>query len=312
MTMPEPSVISDTTSTDTSSSSDVTTSNVADVVSEAPPSFIDPETIYSKLPDAFKEGKLLDEVLSDYNKRHNDALSEYQTKYGAFEPFVGQDPQKLAMALQVFDLIDNPDTARQVYDKLGEAYGYSQVNQAIQQQTQQQNQQPEEIPDEDLTDEQREIKALKEQIEGLTQGQQRQEQIYEQQVHQERTQQYGNEIDQALNSVYQVDPGIKEDPVRFNDLMNRVKFADQMDMSEGRQPRSFAQLVHQAHEEQKAYNQRLYGIFGQQGQSGSSTNAPRVMSPTGTTPAANSNYADMSENQLKDAAVNKLLEAMNQ
>jgi len=311
MTMPEPSVISDTTSTDISSSSDVTTSNVADVVSEAPPSFIDPETIYSKLPDAFKEGKLLDEVLSDYNKRHNDALSEYQTKYGAFEPFVGQDPQKLAMALQVFDLIDNPDTARQVYDKLGEAYGYSQVNQAIQQQTQQ-NQQPEEIPDEDLTDEQREIKALKQQIEGLTQGQQRQEQIYEQQVHQERTQQYGNEIDQALNSVYQVDPGIKEDPVRFNDLMNRVKFADQMDMSEGRQPRSFAQLVHQAHEEQKAYNQRLYGIFGQQGQSGSSTNAPRVMSPTGTTPAANSNYADMSENQLKDAAVNKLLEAMNQ
>lgn len=317
MTMPESSVISDATGTGTGTDTGTgsvpdTTSNVSDVVSEAPPSFIDPETIYSKLPDAFKEAKLLDDVFSDYNKRHNDALSEYQTKYGAFEPFVGQDPQKLAMALQVFDLIDNPETARQVYDKLGEAYGYNQVNQAIQQQQDAQQVKPDETPDEDLTDEQREIKALRAQIEQINGVQQQQQEVYQQQVHQERTNQYSTEIDQALATVYQADPGLKNDPIRFNDLMKRVQFADQMDMNGGKQPRSFAQLVHEAHEEQKAYNQRLYGILGQQGQSGSSANAPLVMSPTGSTPAANSNYAEMNESQLKDAAVSKLLEAMNQ
>lgn len=307
MTAPETPIISDAGG-DTSSVTD-TTSQVSDVVTAPAPSFIDPETIYSKLPDAFKEGKLLDSVLSEYNEKHNSALSELQNQYSALDPFKDVDPQKLAYALQIFDMIDNnPQTARQVYDQLGQAYGFSaqQIQQAVEENK------PTEVPDEELTPEQLELKQLRQQVEEMR-GQQGQfNEHFQQQVHQERTQQYSQEIDKALEPIFQTDPGLKEDPVRFNDLMARVRFADQEDLNNGRNPRPFNQLLSEAHQAQKAYNQRMYAIFGQQGQSTPSRNAPMVMSPTGSTPAPNNDYAGMSESQLKEAAVAKLLEAANQ
>lgn len=299
-------VLSDSTGADTGAvDSSITTTDT----SNQPTSFIDPETIYSKLPDEWRHTKLLDDVLSDYNSRHEAALSEVQNKYSALEPFVGQDPEVLAMAVQVFELINHPDTARQVYDQLGKAYGYTQEQQITQQP---QEQQPQQIPDEDLTDEQREIKALKEQIASLSGKQEQQDQIYQQQLHVERTKLYGDEIDTALKKVYDADPGLVNDDIRRNQLLSMVRAMDFEDRAAGKQPRPFSHLVHEAHEQMKAYNQHLYGILGQQGQTGPRNNAPMVMSPTGSTPAPQNNYAEMSENQLRDAAVAKLLEAASQ
>lgn len=311
MTEPvEAPVLSDTASA-SGETSTATTSNVADVVSEAPPSFIDPETIYSKLPDAFKESGLLNDVLSDYNKRHNDALSEVQTKYSGLDDFIQEDRQKLAYGVQLVDLLNDPETARQVWENLGKAYSFMPQPQQNQMPEHQQQVQ-QEIPDEDLTDEQREIKALRQQVEQFGQWQQEQQRIIDQQVHTERTKIYGNEIDEALKSVFQADPGLENDHVRRGQLMQLVKAMDAEDRAVGNQPRPFSQLVSEAHAAQKEYNQHLYGIFGQQGQSRPGTSTPLVMSPTGSTPAPNTNYSEMNENQLRDAAVSKLLEAINQ
>lgn len=279
-------------------------------VESAPASFLDPETIYSKLPDAWKESKLLDEVLADANKRHEDALSELNTKYSVYEPFKDRNPQELAVAVQIFDMVQDPDQARQVYEKLGAAYGFAQVNQAInnQQQTSQETQQ---VPDEDLTPEEKKIRDLEAKLAEQETKLGTLDKRYQDQVQVEYTKQYEGELDQALNTVFAQDQGLRNDPERFGDLMNRVQYLENADRVAGKS-RPFDQIVHEAHEAQKAYNQHLYGIFGQQGQRTTSTNVPLVMAPSGSTPAPSNNYTSMSESQLKDAAVKMLLEASNQ
>lgn len=298
--MTEPNLVDATGAADSSSAIE------APEVAATPSSFIDPETIYSKLPDAFKEGKILDEVLSEYNNRHTQALNEATTKYSGFDAFVGIDTGKIAQALQIFDLIDNPDTARRVYDELGRAYGYEAAQQVVQQAVEQQQQNVDN--DDELTDEQKELRDLREKISTLEQGQTQANERYQQELQQQYQVTYENEIDTALETVFQADAGLKTDPQRMQDLMGRVAFIENNDRMAGK-TRPLGQLVAEAHAQQKAYNQHLFGILGNQGQGSGS--APVVMSPSGGTPANVQDYSKMNQDQLKDAAVGKLLEAMN-
>jgi YesN/AraC family two-component response regulator len=304
MTMPETPVISggDSVEVQTTDSSPVESSST---------SFIDPETIYSKLPDQFKEAKLLDEVLSGYNEQYKTQLSEATSKYAGLDAFVDVDPQQLAVANQIYDMLQDPETARQVYDQLGSAYGFTQaqMQQAVQQQVAPQEE-SQEIPDEDLTPEQLEIKQLRQTVEQMQSVQTNQQEHYQQQLQLEHQAGYESEIDSALKTVFTNDPSLQQDEIRFKDLMTRVSNLEYSDRAGGK-TRPFNQLVNEAHQEQKAYNQYLYDTFGKQGQSNNGS-SPLVMAPSGTTPAPQTDYTKMDQTQLRDAAVNKLLEAMNQ
>src|SRR6476620_10334733 len=95
-----------------SSGSEYSSASPASQESGAPAPFFDPNPVYDKVGSMYRESKALDPIFEEYNKKYADEMAKYQP----YEPFFSEDPQKLAAAITLFDKIDSPEGAREIYD----------------------------------------------------------------------------------------------------------------------------------------------------------------------------------------------------
>jgi polyhydroxyalkanoate synthesis regulator phasin len=271
--------------------------------------FLSPDSVYADLPDAFRTGKTLDKLIEDVNARHQKALEDATSKYQGYEPFLEVPKENLAYAYQIFQMMDTKEGAQKVFDALVNSYGFS-TAQAVNamQQIQQQGQQ-EQDPEEELTPEQQKIRELEGKIAEFDQFKTQQQQTYQRAVEQEHERLFGEELDKALTDVYRFDETLAADTVRNDDLIARIAYKYEEDLRRGGKT-SVKNIVQQAFNEQRTYNQHLYGKLSSQRQPNGGT-VPIVMSPTGSNPAGNHTFDPKDEN-ARDAEFARRLEELSQ
>jgi len=266
--------------------------------------FLSADSVYADLPTAFRDGKMLDGIISNVNSRHAQALAEAKAKYEAYDAFLDKKPEDLGYAFQIFQMMDTPEGAQKVFNALVNTYGFStqQAAQAVQQIAA-----VEEEPPEELTPEQQKIKELEGKIEEFSQFRQNQEQAYHQQVIVEEERIFGENLDNAMSKVFQSDPELANDVARRDDLVERVVYAFERNLKAGGNI-SVDKMVQDAWQQQRAYNQHVYDRIVNQNRS-SSQSAPRIMNPTGSNPGGNNGF-DPKDEKARDAEMVRRLEEL--
>lgn len=296
----------ETTSQESFSQETQSQENAAPVTSNT--DFLSADSVYENLPDAYRSGKTLDKLIADVNTRHAQALEKYQ----AYEPFLQISPEELGYAHSIYSMLDSEQGARKLFDALLKTYPQltpQQAAQAVEEIQQQSQQQEDDFDPETATPEQIKIRELEAQINQFNDFKAQQEERFHQETVRQQNQIFETELDSALSQVYKADPTLSQDQMRNDDLLARVVFAYDNNLKQGgRTP--INKIVQDCWNEQRAYNQYLYDKLSNQ-QPGISRNsqAPLIMSPTGSNPAGSHSY-DANDPNARDAEMVRRLQEM--
>lgn len=266
--------------------------------------FLSADSVYADLPDAFRTGKTLDKLIEDVNSRHAKALSEATSKYEPYKPFLDVPPENLGYAYQIFQMMDSKDGAQKVFDALVNSYGFTtaQAVQAMQQVADQVQD-----PEEELSPEAKKIQELESKISEFDQYRSQQQQQFNVAVAREEERLFGEHLDASLRKVYAFDTTLVNDGPRNDDLLARIAYKYEADLKAGGKS-SVDQIVQQAFNEQRQYNQHLYDKLSSQRQPNGG--APIVISPTGSNPGGNHSFDPKDEN-ARDAEMVRRLEELS-